>query len=381
MEILNLSSGGGFSPKKSNKLRAVIGVGLIAASIGIGSTLAANININSGPVEFGQGVAQTVACSGEESIIVTPSSTFSNEGADIETVYTELDGGRYRESGWLQVPSTTGITVGMVVEDGDGPVYEDTVVIEVDGDTNVYISKIAAGVSSIPSGGFPVTFSESRGTPATLTPTYHGQNEVDGRGDFSIDTSGLTVGMLISGPGIQSETVITYVESGYIDTSKSNTYASGDLSFTNSVSGIQGSFKLSEITVSNIPDTCNDKVFTIKIYDNTNPEPLKISNWAEGDTSVQIWWANGVRTTEESFAMVNFPTSNHAYYNWNNSAYNNGYAIETNGYSSVPVGAFKVNLPTSVNASHVYKITVESMDDSPSISVGGTGQSFYGYWY
>ena len=79
--------------------------------------------------------------------------------------------------------------------------------------------------------------------------------------------------------------------------------------------------------------------------------------------------------------MVNFPTSDLTYYNWTTSAYNDGYAIETNAYTSIPIGAFKVNLPTSVNASQVYKITVESQDDSPSINVGGTGQSFYGYWY
>ena len=59
MELLSLSSGGSTSPKKSNKFRAVIGVGLIAASIGIGSTLAANISINAGPVEFGQDDAST----------------------------------------------------------------------------------------------------------------------------------------------------------------------------------------------------------------------------------------------------------------------------------------------------------------------------------
>ena len=373
MEILNLSAGDGYSPKKSYKPRAFIGVVLIAASIGIGSTLAANININSGPVEFGQGVAQTVSCSGDESIIVTPSSTFSNEGADISTIFTEAD------SLWLSVASTANITVGMVVSAGDGWIDANTVVTGIDGDHNVYISKDPHG--SMPLGGVPVTFSESRGTPKTSSPSDWGSFGIYDYGDFEIDTLGLTEGMLISGPGIAADTVITYVEAGFIETSKANSYSGGDLSFTNSVSGIQGSFKLSEITVSNIPDTCNDKVFTIKIYDNTNPEPLKISNWAEGDTSVQVWWANGVRTTEESFAMVNFPTSNHAYYNWNDSAYNNGYAIETNGYSSMPAGAFKVNLPTSVNASRVYKITVESMIDSPSINVGGTGQSFYGYWY
>jgi len=43
------------------------------------TTLAANINLNSGlVVEFGQGVAATTACSGSTSLIVTPISTFQN---------------------------------------------------------------------------------------------------------------------------------------------------------------------------------------------------------------------------------------------------------------------------------------------------------------
>ena len=43
------------------------------------STFASNISINSGrSVEFGQGVTQTVACSGSADLLVTPTSTFAN---------------------------------------------------------------------------------------------------------------------------------------------------------------------------------------------------------------------------------------------------------------------------------------------------------------
>ena len=44
------------------------------------STLASNLSINSGtPIEFGQGISKTVACSGNTSLTVTPNSTFSNQ--------------------------------------------------------------------------------------------------------------------------------------------------------------------------------------------------------------------------------------------------------------------------------------------------------------
>jgi hypothetical protein len=43
------------------------------------TTLAANINLNSGrSVEFGQSVSTTTACSGSDSLVVTPNSTFTN---------------------------------------------------------------------------------------------------------------------------------------------------------------------------------------------------------------------------------------------------------------------------------------------------------------
>ena len=57
--------------------------GLIVAVLGgalfIQNTLAANISINSsGPIEYGQGFSQTVACSGATSLTVTPGSSFVN---------------------------------------------------------------------------------------------------------------------------------------------------------------------------------------------------------------------------------------------------------------------------------------------------------------
>jgi len=55
----------------------VLGIGALVATIALGSTLAASINLNSGaPVEFGQGVTQATACDSE--ISVTPFSNFEN---------------------------------------------------------------------------------------------------------------------------------------------------------------------------------------------------------------------------------------------------------------------------------------------------------------
>ena len=64
-------------PSRSGKpLKFALGAGAIAVVVAIASTLAANININSGPVEFGQGVAQTTAC--DDAMTLSPVSSFVN---------------------------------------------------------------------------------------------------------------------------------------------------------------------------------------------------------------------------------------------------------------------------------------------------------------
>ena len=83
MSILNFEDG-----KKSKKypsktsqqkrFKAILGLGAVALSIGLGSTLASNISLNSGvPVEFGQGVATTMAC--DNSVFITPNSEYIND--------------------------------------------------------------------------------------------------------------------------------------------------------------------------------------------------------------------------------------------------------------------------------------------------------------
>jgi hypothetical protein len=52
---------------------------LVGGTYLVQTTLAANISLNSAaPVEFGQGLTQTVACSGASNVIITPSATFEN---------------------------------------------------------------------------------------------------------------------------------------------------------------------------------------------------------------------------------------------------------------------------------------------------------------
>ena len=83
MTALNLD---GPSGRKSGKsIKVLLGIGGLAAVVFLSSTLAANININSGPVEFGQGVAQTTTC--DDNIFITPQSTFVNREVNADFLF------------------------------------------------------------------------------------------------------------------------------------------------------------------------------------------------------------------------------------------------------------------------------------------------------
>jgi len=61
--------------------KTILGIAAAAAIAVVGSTLAANISINTGNngnLEFGQGLTNTTACSGSNNVIVTPTATFNN---------------------------------------------------------------------------------------------------------------------------------------------------------------------------------------------------------------------------------------------------------------------------------------------------------------
>ena len=78
MEILKFDNAANPRRKKNNNLKSLAGLATVAAIAVLGSTLAANLSLNSGgAIEFGQGVSVTSACDGN-GITVTPSVRFVN---------------------------------------------------------------------------------------------------------------------------------------------------------------------------------------------------------------------------------------------------------------------------------------------------------------
>jgi hypothetical protein len=81
--MLNLKSPVRRSPRVPKAAKIWLGIGLLVAVLGIGSTFASTIAINGGTVtEFGQGVERTVFCGGSQSITVAPITTYRNSSVD-----------------------------------------------------------------------------------------------------------------------------------------------------------------------------------------------------------------------------------------------------------------------------------------------------------
>ncbi len=82
-----------FKPEREDRKASIWLIVFVLLAVAIGSfflktTLAANITINSGiPVEFGQGVSATSACSGSSILTLTPNSTFTNAGGSTGSFY------------------------------------------------------------------------------------------------------------------------------------------------------------------------------------------------------------------------------------------------------------------------------------------------------
>jgi hypothetical protein len=97
MTLLNLNSPAGQSSDGKKSIKMWMGAGLVVAVLGIGSTFAANININNTDTsEFGQGFTETVDCGandGGEPFVITvqPISAFVNASDPADAKF-ELSG-------------------------------------------------------------------------------------------------------------------------------------------------------------------------------------------------------------------------------------------------------------------------------------------------
>ena len=255
MTLLNLSSPEGRSPRGKKSSRVWMGFGLIIAVLGLGSTFAADININGNrPSEFGQGLTETVYC-GENAVVpitVTPISAFVNS--------VDIDG----EDVWRE------------------PVYT----------VRQFIT--ASTVSGLLFSRTKVILNDETGDPLNTRGYYVNSILTEFYDDFY---KGLRSVAQISDPPSEEDfdTFVPQVVLGnnygfYIY----ETFTPGRF-----VSTTPTTFELGGITITDIPEECYGRDFVLSAY-GSDPEPLELSTTL-GVTEVAVNYASGVTTPAFSF--------------------------------------------------------------------------------
>ena len=234
MSLLNLNSPTGRSPRGKGSSRAWMGIGLIVAVLGIGSTFAANIQINDGDTsEFGQGLIQTVYCgeNEEETITVTPIAAFVNSG--------DIDGG----SVWRQ-PVYTGrqfITVSSI----SGLLFSRTKEILND-ETGDDLNTRGYYVNSILNEDYDDFYRGFRSVPIISDPP-------------SVEDFDTFVPQVVLGNNYGFYIYETFTPGRFVTTTASK-------------------FELGGITITDIPENCIGRDFIISAYGDESPSPLEFSS-------------------------------------------------------------------------------------------------------
>jgi hypothetical protein len=157
--------------KSSTKgLVAAAGVALIAV---LGSTLAANISLNSGTLEFGQGIATTTACD-DNGITLTPKAVFTNTASGsfslASVAFSGIKDTCIGKMFTLNAYGDTSATPLVIATSGANPYSVATFVVSAtQGQKSSYISTSSAGWGSADARTLEIGFN---GTQATSGAVY-----------------------------------------------------------------------------------------------------------------------------------------------------------------------------------------------------------------
>jgi len=303
MSILNLNTPQGRGPAGKKSVKLWMGVGLLAAVLGFGSTFAASITLNSpgGQTEFGQGVTQTVYCGGDTSVTITPLSTYVNtvvgspSGGSSEDSFTGRFGNSY-ESGssyWTAYstsPSTINGRTGWWLTGTETS----------DRASNQALSNVKANASSY-------VFSE-RTTRSGVT------------GYYRVKT-------------VLTEKVV--ITPAVAPTPGATTPAS---------------FKVGGVLISNIPSTCKDKDFVISAYGQT------------GGTATTLISKNSEVVKEVAVAFTRVPGS--ATSSIDRSTLTTSSLVSATQTLTTIKILFDTSNGTALTADGLYKLVVETQEDA-----------------
>jgi hypothetical protein len=305
MSLLNLNSPAERGQRGKNSSRAWMGFGLVIAVLGIGSTFASSITLNSpkGTTEFGQGVTQTVYCGGDQSVTITPISTYVNTvvgsptGGSAEVSFTGRFANRY-ESNSSDFTEYSG--TGSIVNGKTGWWLTDT-------ETSSRASNQSLATASANASKY--VFSER-------------QQRSSKWGYYKVDTV------------TTSKVVITAA----VEPTPGPTTAA--------------SFKLGGIVISDIPSACEGKDFVVSAYQETGGTPLTlISKDAEVVTEAAVYFTRVPGSAVSSTDRTTLVTST--------------LVTATQTLSSIKL-VLNTDTGVALAADSLYKLVVETQEDAIS---------------
>jgi hypothetical protein len=236
-----------------------MGFGLAIAVLGIGSTFAANININGGQdTEFGQGRTRTVFCGGDEKVTIAPISTYVNRGAissgSDELNFTGRFGGTYLAGSGLYIQHN--------------PPLEFTTVNGIEG---LWLTNVGSG-----------------GTKAS---------------DQTLENAEINKATYVFSPkATRSPNVGVY---------KVNTFTESAVVVTAAVlpNPPTATFRTAGVLISDIPEQCDDVTFVLSFFGATGTAQTMISKVGEDDVKevAYTWYYNSTPGT--AYAVSSSRTS------------------------------------------------------------------------
>ncbi|CAN2213633.1 hypothetical protein MCEMZLE2_01045 [Candidatus Nanopelagicaceae bacterium] len=267
MSILNLNAPQGRGPIGKKSAKIWMGVGLLAAVLGFGSTFAANITLNSpeGTSEFGQGVTQTIYCGADEptAVKVTPASKYTNATTTKSFNNAQFIGSFSSGSG-----GTTSVS----------PV---TIYGSASSNTPRFTSNTSARI------GWWLSGSSTTSTPASPQPSIEQVYANPSAYWFTEKNSDGTFKKPASSPAVRSSTSTDYMT---INDEGSN-------------------FKLEKVVISNIPASCSGVDLVVSSYGSSGDAKTLSGSTGSGVTSVAVLWNANSVTTYPSKDRTTFSTT------------------------------------------------------------------------
>jgi hypothetical protein len=318
MSLLNLQSPAGQTPRGKKSLKMWMGAGLVVAVLGIGSTFASNITLNSpeGDTEFGQGVTQTVYCGGDKSVTITPLSSYQNTvvGSGTAGISAVTFSARYvNSSGWSDYDASTSARVTI------------------------------------------------NGSSSGSVPRWQSQSEKKGWWLSSpTSTSIISPQPTLTQVAANPSNYYFVAESSpgeFRKGSSSSSYSSFVIITSNAVAPVPGattpaSFKMGGVLISDIPPECEGVNFVISSFAETGNAQTLISSGSDVVKEVAVYWTG----TSNSSAISSKDRT---------ALVTTSLISATQSTNSLKV-VFDSASGSALSASDLYKIVVETQEDAIS---------------